>query len=113
MASRPASRGQSPGAYDVILDIQMPELDGIKRRGVSGAFLPDIPIMPATAHTKGDAESASEAGMQDHIAKPSIRRRFSQRCNGHGGLVPARPRIRLLTSSTMPAPPSQAAALSE
>ena len=60
------------GAYDVILmDIQMPELDGIEATRRIRAFLPDIPIIAMTAHTmKGDAEKSLEAGMQDHIAKP-------------------------------------------
>ena len=60
------------GAYDVILmDIQMPELDGIEATRRIRAFLPDIPIIAMTAHTmKGDAEKCLEAGMQDHIAMP-------------------------------------------
>lgn len=60
------------GTYDVILmDIQMPELDGIEATRRIRAFLPDIPIIAMTAHTmKGDAEKCLEAGMQDHVAKP-------------------------------------------
>ena len=60
------------GAYDAILmDIQMPGLDGIEATRRIRAFLPDIPIIAMTAHTmKGDAERCLEAGMQDHIAKP-------------------------------------------
>ena len=59
-------------APDVLLmDIQMPELDGIEATRRIRAFLPDIPIIAMTAHTmKGDAEKCLEAGMQDHIAKP-------------------------------------------
>ncbi|WP_308776355.1 response regulator [uncultured Bilophila sp.] len=60
------------GAYDAILmDIQMPGLDGIEATRRIRAFLPDIPIIAMTAHTmKGDAERCLEAGMQDHVAKP-------------------------------------------
>lgn len=59
-------------AYALILmDIQMPGLDGIEATRRIRAFLPDIPIIAMTAHTmKGDAERCLAAGMQDHVAKP-------------------------------------------
>ena len=59
-------------AYDLILmDIQMPGLDGIEATRRIREFLPGIPIVAMTAHTmKGDAERCLAAGMQDHVAKP-------------------------------------------
>jgi two-component system sensor histidine kinase/response regulator len=63
--------------YDLVLmDIQMPELDGIEatqaiRDPNSRVHNHDIPIIAMTAHAMaGDRERCLEAGMNDYISKP-------------------------------------------
>ncbi|MQA31498.1 MAG: response regulator, partial [Luteitalea sp.] len=64
------------GVFDLILmDVQMPELDGFEttaiiraREALSGAHLPIVAI---TAHTmKGDEERCLAAGMEGYVSKP-------------------------------------------
>jgi CheY-like chemotaxis protein len=61
--------------YDVILmDVQMPEMDGIEAtkriRGMAGKVR-DIPIIAMTANAmKGDRERLLAAGMNDYVSKP-------------------------------------------
>jgi two-component system sensor histidine kinase/response regulator len=61
-------------AYDIVLmDIQMPEMDGFeaaKRIRQLGPFN-NLPIVAMTAHAMaGDRELSLKAGMNDHINKP-------------------------------------------
>jgi CheY-like chemotaxis protein len=62
------------GGYSLILmDIQMPEMDGIEAtqaiRGLPGGN--DIPIVAMTAHAMtGDRELSIKSGMNDHVNKP-------------------------------------------
>ncbi len=79
--------------YDLILmDIQMPEMDGIEAtRKIREAENEDkhIPIVAFTAHAmKGDRESFLDAGMDDYLSKPlkfdqlyELIRRYSQQKN--------------------------------
>ncbi|MCC2606461.1 response regulator [Planctobacterium marinum] len=58
--------------YDLILmDIQMPEIDGLEATKRIRQFNSDIPILAMTAHAMaGDKERSLAAGMNAHIAKP-------------------------------------------
>ena len=60
--------------YDMVLmDIQMPEMDGIEATRIIRELGPfkDLPIVAMTAHAmSGDRELSLEAGMNDHICKP-------------------------------------------
>jgi two-component system, sensor histidine kinase and response regulator len=66
----------SPAGYDLILmDVQMPEMDGLKAtRAIREKGFDKIPIIAMTANAmKGDRENCLDAGMNDYIPKP-IRR---------------------------------------
>ena len=62
--------------YDLVLmDVQMPELDGLGATRVIRTELPEsaanVPIIALTANAiKGDNERCLQAGMDDYVAKP-------------------------------------------
>ncbi len=60
--------------YDLVLmDIQMPEMDGIEAtsRIRADENLNDLPILAMTAHAMaGDRQKSIDAGMVDHVTKP-------------------------------------------
>lgn len=63
---------EGTAAFDLVLmDLQMPEMDGFEAAKKILAIAPDLPIIGQTAHAlPQDREKCIAAGMVDHIAKP-------------------------------------------
>jgi CheY-like chemotaxis protein len=61
-----------PGPIDIVLmDIMMPELDGIATMREARKIRRDLPIIAVTAKAmKGDRERCMEAGAWDYLSKP-------------------------------------------
>jgi len=60
------------GNFDVVLlDLQMPEIDGYQAIRMMKEFNPDIPIIALTAHAMDEERvRTKKAGFSDHITKP-------------------------------------------
>ncbi|MEQ1580583.1 MAG: PAS domain-containing protein [Steroidobacteraceae bacterium] len=65
-------RSEGPDAYDVVLmDVQMPEMDGYEATRQINLLAPSLPIIGQTAHAlTEERESCLAAGMVAYVAKP-------------------------------------------
>ena len=65
-------RDDGPDAFDVVLmDVQMPLMDGYEATRRIGALAPGLPVIGQTAHAMAEERAKCiEAGMVDHVAKP-------------------------------------------
>jgi CheY-like chemotaxis protein len=72
--ARAVERVQNDGldAYDIVLmDIQMPEMDGLEAARRIRQLSPELPIVAQTAYAFSDErEQCFAAGMVDHLVKP-------------------------------------------
>jgi PAS domain S-box-containing protein len=67
-----AVRREGPDAFDIVLmDIQMPGMDGYEATRLIHDIAPDLPVVGQTAHVLQEAiEQCREAGMVAHLPKP-------------------------------------------
>ena len=73
------ARAQGPALDLILMDIHMPEMDGIQAAGIlrGDARTSAIPLVALTALAmKGDRERLMEAGFDDYIEKPIDYRQF-------------------------------------
>ena len=95
-----AVKAMKEGEYDLVLmDIQMPVVDGFSATGQIRGFNDDkknVPIIALTAHALiGDREKCLKAGMSDYISKPIIAKELIEMID------------RLLEVNKVPKPQSQ------
>ena len=62
---------QNPDVSLILMDIKMPEINGIEATRQIRAFNPSVPIIAQRAYTfSGEQEKALKAGCNDYITKP-------------------------------------------
>ena len=65
------SPAERPGCDLILMDVQMPVMDGLKATEIIRQQNVSVPIIAVTAHAmKGDREQFIQAGMNDYLSKP-------------------------------------------
>src|SRR6056297_2404699 len=74
------------GAYDVLLDLRLPRLDGLEVcRQLRGTAERHLPVLMLTARdTLGDKIAGFDAGADDYLTKPFALEELLLRCNALG-----------------------------
>ena len=106
----------APNAFDVVLmDVQMPEIDGIEATRRIHEIVPTLPIIGLTAHgLTQDRTTCLDAGMKDHITKPIDPKALitSILCWATSGRILSKPQ-RIADTSISPPPAAKAAPTKE
>lgn len=68
---------RNPGIELVLMDVKMPEMDGLEAAREIRKFSEELPIIALTAYAMADDKDTSiEAGCNDYISKPVKRNRI-------------------------------------
>ncbi|TCO80728.1 PAS domain S-box-containing protein [Plasticicumulans lactativorans] len=87
-----ATRNASPPFDAVLMDLQMPDMDGYEATRALRAAGERLPIIAMTANVlPADRDACLAAGMNDHIGKPIDMGELISTVLRHCGLEPARP----------------------
>jgi CheY-like chemotaxis protein len=80
-------RAGGRGAFDVaLMDVQMPEMDGIDATRRLRELAPDLPVIGLTAHTLAEERHRClAAGMAEHVTKPIDADELVQTIRRHAG----------------------------
>jgi len=68
-----------PGLELVLMDIKLPDIDGLKATQIIKAAVPEMPVVAQTAHAlNSERNKAIEGGFDDYISKPIDRHELSR-----------------------------------
>lgn len=69
----------NPDILLVLMDIRMPEMDGLEATKLIKKLRPQLPVIAQTAYTsKEDRENANHSGFDHYLTKPIMRNMFKE-----------------------------------
>ena len=100
-------RQAGPAAFDLVLmDVQMPDMDGYETAAALRHLAPELPMVAVTAHAMAEHRQHSlEAGMKDHLTKPVDVDALKACISRHALAGKTRPHPAPLSSHSNPPPP--------